>query len=86
MYSYSVQYTHTMFLEDDKTRERILILISAVTNTTGASDGEIRYHRKHWSKYCWRYYDLDDVSKSHIHKARMSEIKNMFLNYDKKVM
>ena len=72
-----------MSLEEDETRERILILIS-ITNTADAFDVEIRY-QKYWSKYCCRYYDPAKDSKTHILKSRTSEIKSMLLNYEKKV-
>ena len=64
-------------------RERILILIS-ITNTADVFDAEIRY-QKYWNKYCCRYCDPVEDSKTHILKSRMSEIKSMLLNYEKTV-
>ncbi len=78
--------SHTVYLEDDEMRDRILKVIDATPDPFAA---EVRYHRSCWNKYVKPHYNKDSSSpedQMHLQNVRLTEVKQMFFKHVRNVI
>ena len=68
---------HTMFLQDSKMRDRILMLIDAIPDPFAL---EIGYHRSCWKKYVSASQCSED-GQLHAQDVRLSEVREIFFKH-----
>ena len=77
--------SHTIHLEDDQMRERILTVIDSTPDPFAS---EIRYHRSCWMKYVKPHYKHSDSSgdRMHLQNVQLTEVRQMFFRHVRTVV
>ncbi len=77
--------SHTVYLEDDTMRDRILAVIDSTNDPFAA---EIRYHRGCWKRYVQPVYRTEEGEDTtlHLQSVRYAEVQQMFFQHVQKVV
>jgi hypothetical protein len=72
---------HTMFLDDEVMRDRILAVIQSAFDNPFAI--EIRYHTRCWKTYMKPIYSMEEENeaRTHLQMARLVEVQEIFFQH-----
>ena len=78
--------SHTVYLEDDATRQRLCTLIDNTPTKEKAFAVEIRYHRGCWRKYVSDHKPLRDETAQHLQRVKLMEAHSILFYYVRQVI
>jgi len=70
--------SHTVYLEDEEMRTRMLTFIAATSDPFAT---EVRYHVSCWKKNIRKVYMNDDENDEEMHGVTTQEVKQQFFNH-----
>ena len=83
--AWSVFKKHTVLLEDDEMRARLVTLIDFIDSGTDPFAVEVRYHHKCWQKYV-SHPVFSEVDHLHLQNVSLVEAKSLFFRHVEKVI